>query len=99
MTQRKPIELPVNVPPHPGRPTYLLADSPVTKRKSFCFVMDPEQNVLYATAEIGDCIDWLLSEEVFSIILITRTQELEITLQKINHNDGGPSWQGPQHRS
>ena len=84
MSKRKVIELPVVVPSARGKPTFLLVDSPVTKRKSFSFVLDNEQQVLYATADVGDCIDWLLTNEVFSITLVTATRDIEVIFNNLS---------------
>ena len=63
-----------------GRPTFLLLDSPVTKRKSFSFVLDESEQPLYAASTAAEAFQWLISEGIGSIILVQGLQHVRITL-------------------
>lgn len=66
-----------------GRPTYLLLESPVTKRKEISFVLNEAENPLYASASVAELFDWLISQEATSIIVCTKTRKITVSITNV----------------
>lgn len=62
----------------------LMVDVPVTKRKSFSFVLDAEGEVLFTSPNASGAFEWLILNEFLHIILKTPRAEMTLFLDEVN---------------
>ena len=61
----------------------LMLDVPVTKRKSFSFVLDSDGEVAFTSPDGSGAFEWLILNGYTNIILVTKGIEMSLCLEQV----------------